>query len=81
MTNGDKISLGYILTAAAIGLGSIAYAYRIIRKAEASGKLENKATFHALKEVCRLLNEGKIRTQEDVDFEFEFAYMTYKLRH
>jgi hypothetical protein len=31
--------------------------------------------------VIKFLREGKIRSQEDVDREFDFAYMNYRAHH
>lgn len=78
MSKNDKISLTYIISTAIIGFGCLIYSRTLIRKAEAAQKLDRSATYYAMCEVIRFLRNGKIRSQEDVDREFEFAYMNYR---
>jgi hypothetical protein len=81
MNRADKIALFYILTSFGIGVGFTLYSTVLLRRDKAAGQLETNAKNYANAEVLRLFLDDKIRTKEDMDREFKFAYMNYRAHH
>ncbi len=81
MKKNDKIVLAQILFSFVIGVGFTLYSVALTRKDKAAKQLNIDALKHAKNEVIRLIDEGTVRTREDVDAEFQFAYMNYLAHH
>jgi len=78
MNKADKIALGYIVATAALGGIFIIKGYAMHRVAQKEIQTEIDARRHATEVVVKMFLEDKIRTREEFESEYQFAYMTYR---
>ncbi|WPJ30647.1 hypothetical protein [Streptomyces phage Psst1] len=81
MNKADKIALGYVLSTAALGGIFIIKGYVMHRAAQKKLQTEIDAKRHATATVLKMFLEDKIRTKDEFEREYQFAYMTYFYNH
>lgn len=81
MNKADKIALGYVLTTAALGGIFIVKGYVLHRAAQKELQTEIDAKRHATATVLKMFLEDKIRSKDEFEREYQFAYMTYRYNH
>lgn len=81
MSKADKIALYYILTSFSIGVVFTLKAVEITRKDKAAKQADVNAKNYATAQVIKMFLIDKVKTREDYEREWQFAYMNYRAHH
>ena len=81
MKKADKIALAYILSPLVLAGISLAKSYAYHRKSQAARQLEIDAHNYAAMIVTKMFLNDELESKEQLEQEWQFAYMNYRAHH